>query len=102
MAFWNILHTCPTIIDCDTIVIKSNSVIVRFLRTPGSQIEGVRVCTILWLESIFQELIDRLAIQGPAQAMNIRDSLAEIKSDIVVKVHSHASLSLAEPCPLLV
>lgn len=27
-----------------------------------------------------------LVFQGPAQAMNIRDSLAEIKSDIVVKV----------------
>ena len=34
------------------------------------------------------------SLQGPAQAMNIRDSLAEIKSDIVVKVNLHTKTCL--------
>ena len=45
------------------------------------------------LEIVAEALVDCwlfLLFQGPAQAMNIRDSLAEIKSDIVVKVHFHA------------
>ena len=35
-----------------------------------------------------------VCFQGPAQAMNIRDSLAEIKSDIVVKVFPNLTSSL--------
>uniref|UniRef100_A0A0D3F0S4 KARI N-terminal Rossmann domain-containing protein n=1 Tax=Oryza barthii TaxID=65489 RepID=A0A0D3F0S4_9ORYZ len=35
-----------------------------------------------------RELLPRLALhrQGPAQAQNLRDSIAQVKSDIVVKI----------------
>ena len=36
-----------------------------------------------------------LLFQGPAQAQNLRDSLVEVKSDIVIKVcYSHVSPAL--------
>jgi predicted GTPase len=41
------------------------------------------------------EITDSLVVflQGPAQAQNLRDSLTEAKSDIVVKVKSAQALS---------
>lgn len=41
----------------------------------------LQVCVLALTESMF-------FLQGPAQAQNLRDSLAEAKSDIVVKVSS--------------
>nr|TKW26789.1 hypothetical protein SEVIR_3G214325v2 [Setaria viridis] len=63
---------------------------------PTSALTGITPCCELWdrAQSYWERI---LRGQGPAQAQDLRDSLAEAKSDIVVKVSSSLLWTIYQP-----